>query len=396
MSLLDQEVKKQEPKGKKIVLFLLIFCVFALIMVIVMMMALPKEQQSKGLSMSINDQDIAVEIGMFATDENGVNYISIQKIATPLGYDYLTGEYQKYNEDTTNTKCYLESINQVIQFEEGTNKIYKINPNSNLDYEEYELKYKILKQNNILYIALNDINIALNVTYSYSQNDNKYILKTIDELYKEYETDLSTKSNGSLTGISDNFNNKKAIAYDMLVVSNSNGKWGVVNTSDFSTIIGNKYSSIEFVESADVFIVSDNGKYGLINKDGLIVKLNYDNLKIINNNPLSYEIKIGEKSAILNKEGKAITINSYDSIGYSSEDSSEKGILVIEKIEDNEVNLLVVCKDGKYGLLDLDNGNAIGECIIDRIYSKIEDGEKTYYIQYQEQEILLKTYIEKV
>jgi len=209
MSLLDQEVKKQEPKGKKIVLFLLIFCVFALIMVIVMMMALPKEQQSKGLSMSINDQDIAVEIGMFATDENGVNYISIQKIATPLGYDYLTGEYQKYNEDTTNTKCYLESTNQVIQFEADTKKIYKIDPASNLDYEEYELSNIILKQNNLLYIALDDIKIALNVINSYSENDNKIVLSTVEALYNEYKISLPTQTNNALVGISDNFNIRK-------------------------------------------------------------------------------------------------------------------------------------------------------------------------------------------
>ena len=79
MSLLDQEVKKEEPKGKKIVLFLLILSVFALIMVIVMMMALSENQPQK-LTMSINGTVIEIEEGLIITDQNGVEYISIRKI----------------------------------------------------------------------------------------------------------------------------------------------------------------------------------------------------------------------------------------------------------------------------------------------------------------------------
>ena len=148
MSLLDQEVKKEEPKGKKIVLFLLILSVFALIMIIVMMMAL-SGKQTKELSISINGKDIIIEEGLLVADNNGVNYISIQKIAKSIGYNYLTGEYKQYNEDITNTKCYLESDNQVVQFQVDNKKIYKIDPKSNLDYEEYQLENMIIKQNHI-------------------------------------------------------------------------------------------------------------------------------------------------------------------------------------------------------------------------------------------------------
>ena len=42
----------------------------------------------------------------------------------------------------------------------------------------------------------------------------------------------------------------------------------------------------------------------------------------------------------------------------------------------------------------LDNGNSIGECVLDKIYSKTEGGQKIYYIQLQEQEILLDNYLE--
>ena len=396
MTLLDQEVKKQEPKGKKIVLFLLILSVFALIMIIVMMMAL-SGKEVKELTLSINGANTAIEEGLLTTDDNGVNYISIQKIAKPIGFNYLTGEYKQYNEDTTNTKCYLESANQVIQFEAGNKRIYKINPTSNLDYEEYELSNIILKQNNLLYIALDDINIALNVIYSYSQNDNKIVLNTVETLYTQYKADISTQTNNALVEISDSFNNKKAIAYGMLVVSNESKKWGVVNAADFSTIIGNKYSSIEFIESAGVFIVSDNNKYGVISKEKLIIDLNYEAINVINNNPLCYEVKVAENHAIVDGEGKLITNNLYNSLGYNSQTSLEESVLVIKKLGNKDkANILVVCKDEKYGLLNLDDRTTIGDCILDKIYSKTENGEKVYYIQLQGQEILLDKYLEYI
>ena len=396
MSLLDQEVKKETPKGKKIVLFLLMLSVFALIMVVVMMMAL-SGKQTKDLTLSINGTNIAIEEGLLITDDNGVNYISIQKIAKSIGYDYLTGEYKQYNEDTTNTKCYLENGNQVIQFEAGNKKIYKTDSTSNLDYEEYELKNIMLKQNNLLYIALEDLEVALNVVDSYSQSDNKISLKTVETLHSEYKVSLPKQTSNSIVGLNDSYNNKKAIAYDMLVVSNESGKWGVVNATDFSTIIGNKYSSIEFIESADVFIVSDNNKFGVIStkaNQNPIIDLNYEAINIINNNPLCYEVKTGENHAIVNEQGDLLTNNLYNGIGYKSTNTAEESVVSIKKIDQTEVNALVVCKNGKYGLISLDDGTSIGDCVLDKIYSKTENGEKLYYIQLQGQEILLDKYLE--
>jgi len=396
MTLLDQEVKKQEPKGKKIVLFLLILSVFALIMIIVMMMALSGKQQTKELSISINGTDIEMQEGLLITDDNGVNYISIQKIAKTIGYNYLTGEYKQYNEDNTNTKCYLESANQVIQFEAGINKIYKINPTSDLDYEEYQLKNIVLKQNNLLYISLDDLEIALNVVESYSESDNKISLKTVETLYSEYKKSLPVETNNAVVGLSDNFNNKKAIAHGMLVISNEAGKWGVISSEDFSTIIGNKYSSIEFVESAGTFIVSDNNKYGVITDKEVIINLNYEEINLINNNPVCYKIRSGQKYVIVNEKGNPLSNKAYTSVGYNSQSSTEESVLAIKNFGENNINLLVVCENQKYGLVNLDNGTSVGECVLDKVYSKTENGEKNYYIQLQEQEILLAEYLEYI
>jgi len=248
-----------------------------------------------------------------------------------------------------------------------------------------------------LYIALDDLEVALNIVDSYSQNDNQIMLKTIETLSNEYKTSVPQQTENELIAISDDINNKKAIAYNMLVASNASGKWGVITTTDFSTIIGNKYSTIEFIESAGVFIVSDNNKYGVINNKGkIIIDLNYESINVINNNPIYYEVKVAGNNAIVNEQGNLVTNNLYNSVGYNSQSALEESVLVIKELEGNNVNILVVCKDGKYGLLNLEDGSAIGDCILEKVYSKTENGEKVYYAQLQGQEVLLNIYIDTI
>lgn len=396
MDLLGQDTqKKQKSNGQKIVLFLLIFSIFALIMTIVMMSAI-SGKGTKELTIGIDGKDIKIEQGLLTADEKGINYISIQKIAKLVGFNYVSGEYKKYSGDTT--KCYLENDNQVIQFETGINKIYKVDTKTNLDYEEYELKNIIIKQNDLIYVALEDVNTALNVIYSYSNVDNKIILKTLETVQQEQKNTISEKTNGDLIQISEEFNNKKALAYNMLVASNENGKWGVVDTTNYTKVKENQYSSIEFIESADAFIVSDNNKYGIIKpkKEEPILQLNFEEIKVINNKPLCYMVKTGEKYAIVNEEGKLIINDQYNSFGYNTNSSTEESVLVIEEMENKAVNILVVCKDGKYGLLDLDKKSSIGGCNLEKVYSKNENGKKVYYVQLNNEIISLNKYIEHV
>lgn len=398
MTLLDQEIKKQQPKGKKIVLTLLIFSILALIMVIVMMMALAGKQ-TKSLSITINDAKVTIDEVLLATDERGVNYISIPKISKAIGFEYLTGEYKQYNEDTTNTKGYLENQNQIIQFVADTNKIQKITPQSNLDYEEYKLKNIILNKNNQLYIALEDLNVGLNIIYEYKIEDNQIILNTVDDLALGYNSSLPAETNNLYTNINDSFNNKKAIAYDMLVVSNQSQKLGVINRNDFSTIIGNKYSSIEFVESANVFIVSDNNKYGVIGKESNkepIINLNYEEVSIVSNSPICYQVKLAGRYGIINKDGKPIINNDYESTGYNAQSPIEESVLTIKELGKDKETALVVCKNGLYGLMSLDDGSVIADCILEKIYSKNENGEKIYCVQLQGKEIELDRYLEYI
>ncbi len=292
----------------------------------------------------------------------------------------------------------MQNENQVIQFEADSNKIYKTVPDSNLDYEEYELNNKILKINNLLYIALDDVNVGLNVVYGFSQNDNRILLNTVDSLTEGYKTSLSEQTNNTIIEISPEFNNEKALSYNMLVVSNENQKWGVVD-NNFSTIIGNKYTSLEFIESAKAFIAADDNKYGVISiepNQRPIIDLNYEEIEVINNSPMFYKVKLAGKYGIIDGNGKPIINNEYDNMGYTTQSTTEQTVLVIKEFGKNKENLLVVCKEGKYGLVNLSDGKAIGDCILDKVYGKIENGQEKYYIQLQDKEFSLDDYIKSI
>ncbi len=391
MSLLDQEIqKKEEPKGKKIVLILLILCVFLLIMILVLMVSISEESEPQ-LSLTINGSDITIDDSLIISDENGTSYISMEKIATQIGYQYLRGGYLEYTED--NSKCYLEKDTQIIQFEADSNIIYKTTSSSHMDYEEYELQNNIILSDNTLYISLSDLNVGLNAVYSYSEQENKITINTIEQLTEDYAASISEST--QYTAVSEEFNNEKAIAYNMLVVSTSNSKWGVIDLN-FNTIISNKYSTMEFIEAYQTFIVSDGSEYGVITSDGdVVIDIYYDEIEIINYSPLLYKVKQNSKYGVINEEGEIIVNIEYDGIGYESTETGINSVTIIDDIDSDGDSGIVVIQDGSYGIVSLSDGSVISDCVLDRIYSKTDsEGNTTYYIELQETEVELDRYIE--
>lgn len=388
MDLLGRE-PKQEVKGKKTVLTLLIISIILLILILVMIYAL-KGQTQKTLGLNINGQDVQIAENMLISNDQGT-YISLEKLSSYLGYDYLRGGYLEYVEDAN--KCYLENNNQIIGFEANSNEIYKTIPNSTTDYEYYKLGSNIIQQNGILYIALKDLNIGCNVIYAFNEAAYKIVLSTPEHLATSYAEQFS-KSDFI---IDNNSNNKKAMAYNMVVVSNESKKMGVADWNA-NSIISNKYTTIEFNEVAQNFIVSDNNKYGVISKEGKIIEgleLKYDDVKIINYSPLLYGVKLNNKFGVINQNGQMIVDIEYDRIGFASNSNAIQSALIIKDLDGQDG--IVVCKSGKYGIVNLITGKMITECNVDKIYSKINtSGKQTYYIELQNTEIELERYIEYI
>ena len=408
MNLLEQENDLKESNGKKIVLILLISCVVLLLFLIIALYLLSGRKIQKELIVNINNSDLEKIDSGFYLVNNNTGYIMIKNAAEKLGYNVFSGSYKEYIEDSTYSKCYLQKEDQIIQMEANSNIIYKTTVNSYIDYEKYELKNNIIKKENIIYIALEDLPVALNVVYNYSETENKIYLKSVETLEEEYNKKISNKEASGIVSLSSSVANKKALAYNLLVVSNDNKKWGIVDNK-FNVIIGNRYDSITYVEQGNMFIVSDNNKYGIIKAEtniSPVIDLLYSNINVICNDPLCFEVKGGDKSLIANKEGKPVVLDNFDSIGIVSNSLIDQSVVVIKDLAikndsgKKETTGLVVCKQGKYGIIDLQEGKVVVDCTLDSIYRKTEDNVSKYYIQRlikgQVKEQLLEEYIDEL
>ena len=388
MDLLGRE-PKQEVKGKKAVLILLIISVILLILILVMIYAL-KGQTKKTLGLNINGQDVQITENMIISNDQAT-YISLENLSSYLGYDYLRGGYLEYVENEN--KCYLESKEQIIGFEVNSNQIYKTVPNSTTDYQYYKLRNNVVQQNGILYIALEDLNVACNVIYTFDKTIYKIIISDPENLTASYAESFLKAG----FTIDDNPNNKKTMAYNMVVVSNESNRMGVVDWNA-NSIIGNKYTTMEFNEFAQNFIVSNDNKYGVISKEGKVIQgldLKYDMVEIINYSPLLYEVKLNNKFGVLDQNGNIIVNVVYDNIGFKSNSNIIESTLIIKNIGGQDG--IVVCKSGKYGIVSLKTGQMIIDCNVDKIYSKTSiGGEKVYFIELQNTEIELARYIEHI
>lgn len=397
MDLLGKETQqKDNNKAKRTVLMLLIVSIVLLVLVVIMIFAL-QGNKTRPLTLSINDVDTKIAENLMISGEDEKTYISLQLLSSSIGYECLGGGYLEYN-DTDKTKCYLENTNQIIGFEADSKEIYKTSVNSTTDYQYYELNNIIMQQNDMLYIALEDLNVGCNVVYSFSEQENKINIYTIENLSTQYTTSFEEEGSNIVAKL-ESFNNQKALCYDMIVIANQNGKMGVINSSN-QTIIGNRYTTMEFDEETQSFIVSDdNNKFGVISANGEpIIGLEFEELSIINYSPLLYQIKLNGKYGVLNEEGEVLINPEFDRLGYTeSSSSTNESVLIINNLSNGNQSGIVVSKEGKYGIANISTGEMIINCNVDKIYSRRDSSNnKKYYIELQSTEIDLDKYIEYV
>ena len=348
------------------------------------MVLLPNVSTKKELTINIDEKSVVID-QKTVINVDGKNYISLEQISKPIGYNYVQGGYLEYTED--DKKCYLENKNQIIGFEADSNKIFKTTVNSKTDYKYFQLNNNILYNNQTLYIALEDLGVGCDLGYNYSEKENTIEIRTLSNVIKLYEKKLKEKS---LKISTDVFDNNKSVLYGMLIVSNENGKMGVVN-SNLETIIGMKYAKIFFDEYSQNFIVTDDNKYGVVSKEAQrIIDLKFQNIEIINYDPLLYKVKLNDKYGVLRSNEITIVNTEYDNIGTSD------GLLIIKNINNTDQDGIIVGKDGKYGIINIQSGSMIVNCELNKIYSKNENNSVKYYIKNGDIETTLEEYIDMI
>ena len=178
--------------------------------------------------------------------------------------------------------------------------------------------------------------------------------------------------------ISDTIQNKKALSYGMVVVK-SDGRYGVLNLQK-QRIIGNKYNSMEFVEYAKQFIVSNtNNEYGMINPEGTtIIDPKYDGIEILNYEPLLYKVEKLGNCGIMKSDGTIIDKVRFSSIGYPADlNNGIEYTLIVPKLNENIPESIVVCQNDKYGLLVIETGEELLPCSFNGIFLYIDKEDLT-------------------
>jgi len=395
MELLGQDDERRSSGGskKRIVIYGLIAAIISLVFLVLIIVAILGGSGDRSYAIYIDDNKIKITEGFLITDEEGNIYISIEGISSSIeGFKYYSGEYNKVTEDKD--YCYIENEYEVVGFETDSNIIYKTVPNSVVEYQYYEISKNIINSEGKLYIFIDDLKVACNVAVNQIHVNNETRIYTSTFFAEKYTEELFSEAEENM--VSPEYANRKAIAYDMIVVS-MNGRYGVIDPN-LGNIIGTKYKKLLFNEFDQTFIATSTGnKVGVIDKDGEgVIELKYDGLRVISYQPLLYEVKYNSKFGVIDEYGNIIVGTEYDSLGYKGNNANEEAVLIIPKASKNQDGI-VVCKGGKYGMINIKNGETIFDCDVEAIYSKTdENNDKTYYITIRKTEVTLQAYIEYV
>ena len=254
---------------------------------------------------------------IFYVGDDNVPYVSVERIAPLLSYQFFNGEYGTASEDRT--FCYVSNEFEVAQLEMDSNDLYKtlVNDDSST-YDYYRMSYKVKRINDSLYISLPTMQKVFNVKYSYDTDKNSLTIQTLPALYEKYNTVAKNKGYYEL---SEDFSNQKALIQDMMVVVTKERMMGVISTKDNSSILGTKYNTLTYSEGMQEFIGQQNGQYGILyansqnGSDVVKVGLEYSSLKLIDNKIGLYLVSDGSKYGVLDKNGRILINLEYDRIG---------------------------------------------------------------------------------
>lgn len=421
MNLMEESFQKKEQQKKKkgttIVLTLIVIVIIAIIALIIYISQIKSSSLKIYLDGSLNGK---LENSLII-EEDGTVYARVKQIAPFLGYESFNGEYSEKSEQ--NNKCYVESKEEVCNFELGSYELYKLDlTGTKENYERCVLREKIKSIDGIICASSDAIEKAFNVNFEYDKDKNTITIETLPylkESYSSYAMDKGYKE------ISDVLSNKKAMLDGMIVATKENKTMGVINSLTGEMILESKYTNIIYLPTVGDFIVEDNKKMGVLSKDRkTIISPAYDSIELldvdselylvkqdnkygvmdfrgnvkvfIENDEIGIDISKFDKNDLKNKyilaenlipvkkndlwglfdkKGKQIVDYKYDSFGYiSSTNKNTLNLLVIPGYD-----VIVACKDKKYTLLD-SNGEELFAPVADDIYMTIEGNQKLYHI----------------
>lgn len=436
MNLIDEELQpKKKDNSKKMARMILIIISILIIAIIGIVMAIAYIQE-KTLKLYVNGSINEKVKQMMVIEDDGTIYFPIKDIASYLGYQSFNGEYTDKSEDQS--KCYVQDDNEVANFALNSNKIYKLTlENSDGNYDYYYSKKPVRAINGKLYATSDAIENAFNVSFSYNADNQRAYIYTMPYLIQSYSSKVLDYG---YEEISDNYNNKKTILNDMLVVTKDQGKIYAVIDIKGNAVIEPKFDNIEYLPNSGDFLVQSNNKVGIISaKKETKIQLLYDSLELIDSDTGLYLAKKDNKYGVIDSKGNIKIYIEYDQIGidntkfeqnniknkylldngmilarkdklWGAFDKNGKQVLdfefdsfgyvatsnkdAINLLLIPDYNILVACQNKKYALI-----NSAGEMIIrpvlDDAYMTINSGKKYYYMNANDRKINITEFLDE-
>ena len=423
MNLFENEEAIKKNKNTKKIMIIISVIIVILLVISGILLYMIEDVQKNTMKFTIDNKSKSLDKNLFVFEEDDI-YVNIKKFATLMGYETHNSEYKdRYSEDTT--KCYISNTYENASYILNSSTIYKKVTN-NEDYEYFELEKPVKLIDGELYAIKEGIEIGTNTLINYNKNNNKISVLSLDYLRTHY---ISQFPNAVVVDENANFNNKKALRYNLIVVLNEEGKYGVYD-AEGNEVIGTKYTNIIFKEDSKEFtvtteegkmgilsvkgetkikpsydeikkistqlnyyIVSNNKKYGVINENGnIVIHLEYDKIGVDQNKYSSNRIESpyllfnkcipvmqNKKWGIFDVNGKIIIPVEYDEIGCTVGTQSGKSgnnVLIIPKYE-----AIVLGKEKKYSIVS-SSGEQYVPMILDSVYSQTVSGVEEYYMNF--------------
>ena len=433
MNLIEESFQTKEEKKKKMTTKIILGAIIVVVLIIVGIVSYLLYVQSTTLKLTLDGQANEKLKQLLVFEDDGTIYVPIKEVASYLGYESFNGEYSDKSE--SQSKCYVQSENEVANFTLGSNTIYKLDlTQNNSDYEYVHIKNPVKAINGVLYTTTEGIQEAFNVSFTYDQDTNRitiYTLPYLVQFYTPYALDYGYAE------ISEVFANQKAILDGMLVVSNDKAM-GVIDT-DGKSLLEAKYDNITYLPSvgdflvetdrqvgvlskngqtkvdiiynsitlmdsdAGLYVASRDNRYGVIDTNGIIKiyiendQIGIDTSRFTQNNIKSkylladnlIPVKKGNYWGLFDKNGNQVVDFEYDSFGYIASNSRDAySLLVIP-----DYNVIVAGRDEKYTLLN-SSGEMLFGLVADDIYMTISGGERHYYISVNDNIIDAEEYLE--
>lgn len=343
----EQLTKKGMETSSKILLAIIACVLLIIILIIVLLLNI----QQNTFNISVDGKVVNANKDALITKIDNITYINIGEFAKLVGYEYHEGEYKAFTIEKD--KCYVQGANETATFYLNDNKVCKLPVNKlTEDYQEYTVENTIKSSNDKMYASIEAINLAFNVVVD--EDENSLDIYTLDYLVTTY--DKKVKDWG-YTGIADqDFENQKSLLYGYLIVKKENGLYKIIDNQNTKEIVSDKYNSIKFTENTKEFFVTNSlGQVGIINLDGTTkIEPIYGSISVLDKKSDLYLIEKDKKYGVVKSGNITIIYPEYDSIGLDTKaltNNLESQYLILDK-------LIPVCKNNKWGAFDK-SGNLV-------------------------------------